>query len=182
MALSDRKILEEIKNGDIVITPFKKENLATSSYDVTLGNEFEIVDRHKIEASDPANKIFPTTRKIVVADGEEFVLHPGENVLGKQKEFIGVDLEHLILLSGKSSLARIGLVVHNTAMLFNPGHKFYPTFELVNSSNIPIILRPGMEVAQLIFAKLSSPCSKSYEDIGRYDSANSDHFTESKQS
>lgn len=182
MFLSDVDIKKGIESGAIVIEPFDERKLQLASYDVTLGNEFEIVDRHKIEASDPANKIFPTTRKIVVADGEEFVLHPGENVLGKQKEFIGVDLEHLILLSGKSSLARIGLVVHNTAMLFNPGHKFYPTFELVNSSNIPIILRPGMEVAQLIFAKLSSPCSKSYEDIGRYDSANSDHFTESKQS
>lgn len=180
MFLSDQGIREGVQNGAIVIEPFDEHKLQSASYDVTLGNEFEIVDRHTIEASDPANKIFPQTRKIIVADGDEFVLHPGENVLGKQKEFIGVDLEHLILLSGKSSLARIGLVVHNTAMLFNPGHKFFPTFELVNSSNIPIILRPGMEIAQLIFAKLSSPASRSYEDIGRYDSANSDHFTDSK--
>lgn len=181
MFLSDVDITKGVESGAIIIEPFDKSKLQLASYDVTLGNEFEIVDRHKIEASDPARKIYPETRKIFVADGEEFVLHPGENVLGKQKEFIGVDLEHLILLSGKSSLARIGLVVHNTAMLFNPGHKFYPTFELVNSSNIPIILRPGMEVAQLIFAKLSSPCSKSYEDVGRYDSENSDHFTDSKK-
>lgn len=181
MFLSDVDIKKGIASGAIIIEPFDERKLQLASYDVTLGNEFEIVDRHEIEAADPAKKIFPKTRKVFVADGEEFVLHPGENVLGKQKEFIGVDLEHLILLSGKSSLARIGLVVHNTAMLFNPGHKFFPTFELVNSSNIPIILRPGMEVAQLIFAKLTSPCSKSYEDVGRYDSKNSDHFTESKQ-
>jgi len=182
MFLSDVDIKKGIVSVAIIIEPFDERKLQLESYDVTLGNEFEIVDRHEIEAADPAKKIFQKTRKVFVADGEEFVLHPGENVLGKQKEFIGVDLEHLILLSGKSSLARIGLVVHNTAMLFNPGHKFYPTFELVNSSNIPIILRPGMEVAQLIFARLTSPCSKSYEDVGRYDSANSDHFTESKQS
>jgi dCTP deaminase len=180
MFLSDVDIKAGVLSGAITIEPFDERKLQSASYDVTLGNEFEIVDRHQIEASDPARKIFPKTRKIVIADGEEFVLHPGENVLGKQKEFIGVDLEHLILLSGKSSLARIGLVVHNTAMLFNPGHKFYPTFELVNSSNIPIILRPGMEVAQLIFAKLSSPAAKSYEDIGRYDSDNSDHFSDKK--
>lgn len=181
MFLSDVDIKKGIESGAIIIEPFDERKLQLASYDVTLGNEFEIVDRHQIEASDPAKKIFPKTRKIFVADGEEFVLHPGENVLGKQKEFIGVDLEHLILLSGKSSLARIGLVVHNTAMLFNPGHKFYPTFELVNSSNIPIILRPGMEVAQLIFAKLSSPCSKSYQDVGRYDEENSDHFSQPKK-
>ena len=182
MFLSDTDIRVAVASGAIIIEPFDESQLQSASYDVTLGNEFEIVDRHQLEASDPANKIFPATRKIRIEDGEMFVLHPGENVLGKQKEFIGVDLEHLILLSGKSSLARIGLVVHNTAMLFNPGHKFYPTFELVNSSNIPIILRPGMRVAQLIFAKLVSPAGRSYEDIGRYDSANSDHFTDSKQS
>lgn len=181
MFLSDVDIKKGIESGAIIIEPYSESNLSVASYDVTLGNEFEIVDRHQIEASDPANKIFPKTRKITIPDGEEFVLHPGENVLGKQKEFIGVDLEHLILLSGKSSLARIGLVVHNTAMLFNPGHKFYPTFELVNSSNIPIILRPGMEIAQLIFAKLQTPAAKSYEDSGRYDSENSNHFSEPKK-
>lgn len=181
MFLSDIDIKKALATGAVTIEPFDEKHLQLASYDVTLGNEFEVVDRHNLEASDPANKIFPQTRKITIGDGEMFVLHPGENVLGKQKEFIGVDLEHLILLSGKSSLARVGLVVHNTAMLFNPGHKFYPTFELVNSSNVPIILRPGMEIAQLIFAKLSSPASKSYEDIGRYDSDNSDHFAASKK-
>jgi dCTP deaminase len=180
MFLSDNDIKKGLENGAITIKPFDETKLQLASYDVTLGNEFEIVDRHQIQASDPAKKIFPKTRKITIADGEEFVLHPGENVLGKQKEFIGVDLEHLILLSGKSSLARIGLVVHNTAMLFNPGHNFYPTFELVNSSNIPIILRPGMEIAQLIFGRLSSPATKSYEEVGRYDSDNSNHFASSK--
>lgn len=178
MFLSDIDIKKAVASGAVTIEPFNEDQLQLASYDVTLGNEFEIVDRHQLEASDPIKKIFPKTRKIIIEDGNTFVLHPGENVLGKQKEFIGVDLEHLILLSGKSSLARIGLVVHNTAMLFNPGHKFYPTFELVNSSNIPIVLRPGMQIAQLIFGKLTSPASKSYEDVGRYDSNNSDHFVE----
>jgi dCTP deaminase len=180
MFLSDVDIKKGVESGAIIIEPFDDKKLQLASYDVTLGNEFEIVDRHQLVASDPANKIYPKTRKIFIEDGEEFVLHPGENVLGKQKEFIGVDLEHLILLSGKSSLARIGLVVHNTAMLFNPGHQFYPTFELVNSSNIPIILRPGMEIAQLIFGRLSSPASKSYQDIGRFDADNSNHFAAKK--
>jgi dCTP deaminase len=181
MFLSDTDIKQAVEAGAIIIEPFREEQLQLASYDVTLGNEFEIVDRHDLQASDPAKKIFPKTRKITVADGEQFVLHPGENVLGKQKEFIGTDLKHLILLSGKSSLARIGLVVHNTAMLFNPGHKFYPTFELVNSSNTPIILRPGMEIAQLIFGELKSAADKSYVDVGRYDQENSDHFTDSKK-
>lgn len=181
MFLSDVDIKKGVKSAAIIIEPFNEAKLQVASYDVTLGNEFEVVDRHLVEVSDPAHKKFPLTRKLRVEDGDMFVLHPGENVLGKQREFIGVDNEHLILLSGKSSLARIGLVVHNTAMLFNPGHKFFPTFELVNSSNIPIILRPGMEIAQLIFGKLTSPTSQRYEDTGRYDSNNSNHFAEAKQ-
>jgi dCTP deaminase len=181
MFLSDVDIKKGIESGALVIKPFNTEQLQLASYDVTLGNEFEVVDRHLIQASDPSKKVYPTTRKIVIEDGGMFVLHPGENVLGKQREFIGVDNEHLILLSGKSSLARVGLVVHNTAMLFNPGHHFYPTFELVNASDIPIILRPGMQIAQILFAKLSSPTTKSYDEVGRYDSENSNHFAEPKK-
>ena len=180
MFLSDVDIKKGLKDGSLIIEPFNESQLQLASYDVTLGNEFEVVNRYTISASDPANRIYPTTRKVEIADGEELVLHPGENVLGKQREFIGVDNNHLILLSGKSSLARIGLVVHNTAMLFNPGHKFYPTFELVNNSNIPIILRPGMQIAQILFAKLTSPTSKSYEEVGRFDSENSNHFADPK--
>ena len=177
MFLSDQDIQKGIADGSIVIDPFTKDRLGPASYDVTLDNEFEVVDRHNTAIIDPAKKIFPKTHKLTIADGEAFVLHPGENVLGKQREYIGVNEEHLILLSGKSSLARAGLVVHNTAMLFNPGHHFYPTFELVNTNNVPIVLRPGMEIAQLLFAKLTSPVERSYKTVGRYGADNSNHFT-----
>lgn len=176
MFLSDIDIKKGVKEGKIVIKPFDSKRLQPASYDVTLGNEFEVTNRHVTATIDPANKIYPQTRTVKVKDGEAFILHPGESVLGKQKEFIGVDHDHLILLSGKSSLARAGLVVHNTAMLFNPGHYFYPTFELVNTNNVPIILRPGMEVAQLLFARLTSSTSKIYSKVGRYDGKNSKHF------
>ena len=181
MFLSDVDILRALKEDKIVIRPFSKKNLQLASYDVTLGNEFQVTDRHVTKLVDPANKIYPKTRTVKVKDGAEFVLHPGESVLGKQKEFIGVDDEHLILLSGKSSLARAGLVVHNTAMLFNPGHYFYPTFELVNTNNVPLVLRPGMQIAQILFARLTSKTSKSYKDVGRYDSKNSKHFVPARK-
>ena len=181
MFLSDTDIKKALKEQKITIEPFREDQLQVASYDVTLGNEFEVTDRHQIQSADPANKIYPETRKFEIDNDDYVVLHPGENMLGKQREFIGVDNEHLILLSGKSSLARIGLVVHNTAMLFNPGHHFYPTFELVNNSNVPIILRPGMEIAQLLFAKLVSPTSQDYKKIGRYDKANSEHFVPKNQ-
>lgn len=177
MFLSDTDIKKAIKEGKITIKPFTEDQLQPASYDVLLGNEFEVTDRHRTPTIDPHNKIYPLTRTIKVKDGEAFILHPGESVLGKQKEFIGVDHEHLMLLSGKSSLARAGLVVHNTAMLFNPGHYFYPTFELVNTNNVPLILRPGMEVAQLIFARLTSKTQQAYGAVGRYGKKNSNHFT-----
>jgi dCTP deaminase len=180
MFLSDVDIKKALKEGKISIEPFDEKRLQVASYDVRLGNEFQVTDRHNITTVDPVNKKYPKTRTLTVEDGEEFVLHPGENVMGKQVEYIGCDLEHLILLSGKSSLARVGLVVHNTAMLFNPGHHFYPTFELVNTNNVPIILRPGMEIAQLLFARLSSKAGKDYEDVGRYDKENSKHFAEKR--
>lgn len=176
MFLSDVDIKKAVEEGKIVIRPFKEEQLQLVSYDVTLGNEFDVTDRHATSVIDPARKIYPKTRTVKVKDGEAFILHPGESVLGKQREYIGVDHEHLMLLSGKSSLARAGLVVHNTAMLFNPGHYFYPTFELVNTNNVPLILRPGMEVAQLMFARLSSKTSKTYKKVGRYTAKNSAHF------
>ena len=176
MFLSDTDIKKGVKDGSIVIRPFRTKQLQPVSYDVTLGNEFQVTNRHFTIAIDPAKKVFPDTRMVKVRDGEAFLLHPGESVLGKQKEFIGVDENHLILLSGKSSLARAGLVVHNTAMLFNPGHYFYPTFELVNTNNVPIILRPGMEDAQILIARLSSPARQTYQKTGRYDAKNSTHF------
>ena len=176
MFLSDNDIKKGIKDGSIVIRPFNLKNLQPVSYDVTLGNEFEVNNRHATTAIDTVNKIYPETRTVKVKDGEAFILHPGESVLGKQREFIGVDRNHLIILSGKSSLARIGLVVHNTAMLFNPCHYFYPTFELVNTNNVPIVLRPGMTIAQLLFARLTSPAGKTYQDTGRFTAKNSNHF------
>lgn len=181
MFLSDVDIVNALKTGEITIEPFNKDHLSVASYDVTLDNEFEVIDRPNTTAIDPAKKIYPSTRKLIVPDGEAFTLHPGENVLGKQREYIGADNKHLILLSGKSSLARAGLVVHNTAMLFNPGHYFHPTFELVNTNNVPIILRPGMQIAQLLFAELKSPVSRPYNEVGRYDEQNSNHFTPPKE-
>src|SRR3989338_9768529 len=180
MFLSDTDIKKALKAGQITIKPFNVKQLQSVSYDVLLGNEFEVTDRHRTTVIDPYNKVYPETRTIKIKDGEPFILHPGESVLGKQKEFIGVDNHHLILLSGKSSLARAGLVVHNTAMLFNPGHYFYPTFELVNTNNVPIILRPGMTIAQLLFARLTSPVGRTYKETGRYGAKNSNHFADAR--
>ncbi|MBV9159824.1 MAG: hypothetical protein JO019_04480, partial [Candidatus Kaiserbacteria bacterium] len=95
------------------------------------------------------------------------------------KEFFGSE-RYLIQVGGKSSLARCGLMIHNTAGIINPGHFLHITFEITNQNNIPIILRPGMEIAQLTFSMISSPPSLNYKKVGRFAKDNWKHFVGAK--
>ena len=167
MFLSDKDILAEVKAGTITLEPFDRKRLQPATYDIRLGNTFIINDAHSTKAIDPVKGIFPNTQTIEVADGDEFVLHPGVSILGYSKERFGSD-SYLIEVNGKSSLARIGLIVHNSASIVNPGHYLNIALELCNLNNVPIVLRPGMEIAQLTFSTLSSHTKKSYKQTGRY--------------
>jgi len=167
MFLSDTDILIAVKAGDITLRPFDDKRLQPASYDILLGNKFIINEENVTPFVDPSKKIYAKTREITVKDGAEFILHPGVSVLGTSKEFFGSD-QYLIQVGGKSSLARVGLMIHNTAGLINPGHFLHITFELCNLNNVPIILRPGMEIAQLTFSKLSSPTRQNYKQLGRF--------------
>jgi dCTP deaminase len=176
MFLSDTDIEKALKNKEIVLQPYVPSRLQPASYDITLGNKFIENEASSTHFVDPARKIFAKTTERLVEDGEEFVLHPGISVLGLSKEFFGSE-HYLIQVGGKSSLARVGLMIHNTAGIINPGHFLNITFEITNQSNIPIILRPSMEIAQITFSKLSSPTKRSYEQVGRYANDNWNHFT-----
>ena len=167
MFLSDKDIHAAVKSGEITLEPYDPKRLQPATYDIRLGNTFIINDAHSTKAIDPVKGIFPTTRTIEVKDGDEFVLHPGVSILGYSKEKFGSDT-YLIEVNGKSSMARIGLIVHNSASIVNPGHYLHIALELCNLNNVPIVLRPGMEIAQLSFATLSSHTKKSYQDTGRY--------------
>lgn len=180
MFLSDIDIKRAVKDGSIVLKPFNQSRLQPASYDILLGNKFVINNENATHFVDPSRKIFAKTREISVKDGEEFVLHPGVSVLGVSKEFFGSE-DYLIQVGGKSSLARVGLIIHNTAGLINPGHFLNITFELCNLNNVPIILRPGMEIAQLTFSKLTSPPSKRYKKVGRFAKNNWKHFAAEKK-
>lgn len=175
MFLSDNDIEKAVKKGEIMLKPFDKKRLQPVSYDILLGNKFVISEEHVSHVVDPMKKIFAQTREVHIKDGHEFVLHPGTSVLGTSKEFFGSDY-YLIQVGGKSSLARVGLMIHNTAGIINPGHFLHITFEISNQSTIPIILRPGMEVAQLTFSMLSSLPKNSYKKLGRYAQNNWNHF------
>lgn len=167
MFLSDIDIKEAVERGDIRLDPFDREALQPASYDIRLGNVFIVNDPHTTSFIDPVKGIHPNTRKIEVPDGESFMLHPGVSILGYSKEYFGSD-KYLIEVNGKSSLARIGLLVHNSAGLVNPGHYLNIALELCNLNNVPIVLRPGMEIAQLTFSPLSSHSEQSYQETGRY--------------
>lgn len=179
MFLSDTDIKKAIRAGGIVLEPFDAARLQPASYDITLGNKFVENDASGTHFIDPARKIFARTTEKTIRDGEEFVLHPGISVLGLSKEYFGSD-HYLIQVGGKSSLARVGLMIHNTAGIINPGHFLHITFEITNQSNIPIILRPGMEIAQITFSMLSSPPERNYKKLGRFAKDNWNHFIPAK--
>ncbi len=167
MFLSDKDIHDAVKCGDITLVPYDPKKLQPATYDICLGNTFIINDAHSTKAIDPVKGVFPKTTKVEVKDDDEFVLHPGVSILGYSKEKFGSD-KYLIEVNGKSSLARIGLIVHNSASIVNPGHFLNIALELCNLNNVPIVLRPGMEIAQLTFSTLSSHTKKSYKQTGRY--------------
>lgn len=167
MFLSDNDIHAAVKTGDITLEPFDKKRLQPASYDIRLGNVFIINDPHTTSLIDPVKGIHPNTHSVEVEDGKEFILHPGVSILGYSKEFFGSE-RYLIEVNGKSSLARIGLLVHNSAGLVNPGHHLNIALELCNLNNVPIVLRPGMEIAQLTFSPLSSETKTDYKEKGRY--------------
>lgn len=171
MLLSDVDIKKAVEAGTITLTPFDPSRLQPASYDILLSNTFLVNDPHSTTNIDPVKKIYPKTREIIVPDDGIFVLHPGVSILGYSKDYFGSD-SYLIEVNGKSSLARIGLLVHNSAALVNPGHFLNVALELCNLNNVPIILRPNMAIAQLTFAQLSSPPRQNYKETGRYSSDN----------
>lgn len=179
MYLSDKDIKAALQQGEIEIRNFDASRLGPASYDILLGNSFQIVDDHSSAYVDPEKKIFPDVQEVILNDGEEFVLHPGQTVLGTSKDYFG-SRSMLVHLSGKSSLARVGLVVHNTAGIVNPGHFLHITFELFNAGKVPIVLRPGMEIAQILFSQLSSVPEQGYDNSHRFSDDNWDNFATKK--
>jgi len=167
MFLSDHDIEAAIEAGDVTLKPYDKKMMQPASYDIKLGNTFIVNDAHSTAFIDPVKGIHPKTQKIEIKDGESFMLHPGVSILGYSAEYFGSD-HYLIEVNGKSSLARIGLLVHNSAALVNPGHFLNIDLELCHLHNVPIVLRPGMPIAQLTFSPLSSESKQNYKETGRY--------------
>ncbi|RRD50702.1 dCTP deaminase [Arachnia propionica] len=162
MLLSDRDILAEVSSGGIALDPWEPAMIQPSSVDVRLDKYFRVFENHRYPHIDPAEEQSELTRVIEVSDGEAFVLHPGEFVLGSTWEQVSLGPSIAARLEGKSSLGRLGLLTHSTAGFIDPGFTGHVTLELSNMATLPVKLWPGMKIGQLCFFQLSSPAEHPY--------------------
>lgn len=164
MILPDH-LISELAQQRGLIEPFNPEQVAPASYDVRLGNDFKVFQRDAtpyIDLEDPAD----ITHDVHVADGEYFLLHPGEFILGVTKEIVNMPDNLVSRIEGKSSVGRLGLMVHVTAGYIDPGFRGAVTMEMAGLHPLPIKLRPGKLIAQLSFTEMTSAAAKPYQ--GRY--------------
>ena len=156
MLLSDRDIRAEISCGRLGIDPFDDSLVQPSSVDVRLDNLFRVFNNTRYTHIDPALQQDELTSLVQAADGEPFVLHPGEFECCTLPDDLAGRLE------GKSSLGRLGLLTHSTAGFIDPGFSGHITLELSNVANLPITLWPGMKIGQLCLLRLTSPAENPY--------------------
>lgn len=162
MLLSDRTIIELIRKREIVIEPFDETLVGPSSVDLRLGNDFIMFDRKRIEAIDPRNPIDDFLEHIYINDGEFIVLHPGQFVIATTLEYIKLPPHISARIEGRSSLARLGLIVHSTGGFIDAGFEGTLTLEMTNVNTVPIKLYPGMKIAQIAFILQDKPSMVPY--------------------
>ncbi|WP_241384891.1 dCTP deaminase [Rhodococcus sp. CH91] len=162
MLLSDRDIRAQLESGHLGIDPFDPELVQPSSVDVRLDSLFRVFNNTRYTHIDPAKQQDELTSLVQVPDGEPFVLHPGEFVLGSTMERCTLPADLAGRLEGKSSLGRLGLLTHSTAGFIDPGFDGHITLELSNVANLPITLWPGMKIGQLCLFRLTSPAEHPY--------------------
>lgn len=166
MILSDKSIKEKIGSGEISIEPFSDEFVQPASYDLHLDKNILVFDTNNHELVDVRKPVDDIMVKIDINDVTGYVLQPGEFVLANVKEITGVDNRHVGRLEGKSSLARMGLIIHATAGFLDPGNKLRLTLEIANLSPLPIKIYEGMKIAQLAFEELDKECDRPYGSTG----------------
>jgi dCTP deaminase len=166
MILSDRTIREQIEAGRIVIDPFDPSCLQPSSIDLHVDSEFRVFANSRYAFIDVKQEMPGLTELIEVKPDEPFILHPGEFVLGSTLERVSLPNDLVARLEGKSSLGRLGLLIHSTAGYVDPGWDGYLTLELSNVANLPITLYPGMKIGQISFFQLTTEAEKPYGSTG----------------
>jgi dCTP deaminase len=162
MILSDRTIREEIKAGRIGIDPFDDTAVQASSVDVHVDGVFRVFHNARHPYIDVRQPMDDLTELVEVPDGQAFILHPGEFVLGSTRERVRLPDDVAARLEGKSSLGRLGLLTHSTAGFVDPGWDGHLTLELSNVANLPITIYPGMKIGQIAFLRLTTEAESPY--------------------
>jgi dCTP deaminase len=166
MVLSDRTIRRFLEDGRIGIDPFDENLVQPSSVDVRVDRFFRVFRNSRYPFIDVKQSMEDLTELVEVEDSEPFILHPGEFVLGSTLERITLPDDLVARLEGKSSLGRLGLLIHSTAGFIDPGWDGHVTLELSNVANLPITIYVGMKIGQLSFVQLSEPAERPYGAAG----------------
>jgi dCTP deaminase len=164
--LADRDIAAAIGAGRVRIRPYDEADLQPSSVDLHLDRQFRVFRSNRYAFIDVRSPQPDLTELLSVTDDEPFVLHPGEFVLGQTLEWVELPDDLVARLEGKSSLGRLGLLIHSTAGYVDPGWKGNLTLELSNVANLPIALYFGMKIGQISFFSMSSPVDRPYGSAG----------------
>src|SRR5689334_24449496 len=160
--LADRDIRSALEAGEISIRPYDAGDLQPSSVDLHLDRSFRVFRNNRYAFIDVRTPQPDLTELLSVADDEPFILHPGEFVLGRTLEWVELPDDLVARLEGRSSLGRLGLLIHSTAGYIDPGWKGTLTLELSNVANLPIALYAGMRIGQISFFRMSSPVERPY--------------------
>ena len=160
--LADRDIRAELEAGRVRIDPYDPVDLQPSSVDLHLDHVFRVFRNNRYAYIDVRSPQPDLTELLTVADEEPFILHPSEFVLGQTLEWIELPDDLVARLEGRSSLGRLGLLIHSTAGYVDPGWKGNLTLELSNVANLPIALYPRMRIGQISFFRMSSPVERPY--------------------
>ncbi|MGI8806953.1 MAG: dCTP deaminase [Acidimicrobiales bacterium] len=162
MILSDRTIREELDAGRIVIDPLDKSCIQPSSVDLHVDKYFRVFRNHTMRVIDVKEDQENLTELVEMREDEAFILHPGEFVLGSTSERVRLPDDLVARLEGKSSLGRLGLLIHSTAGFVDAGFDGHLTLELSNVANLPITIYPGMKIGQISFLRMTTAADSPY--------------------
>jgi dCTP deaminase len=166
MVLSDRTIREHLASGRLVIDPYDPSLVQPSSVDIRVSSQFRVFHNNRQPYIDVRRPLADLTDVVVMSGDEPFILHPGEFVLGSTLERVAIPDDLVARLEGKSSLGRLGLLIHSTAGYIDPGWDGQITLELSNVARLPITIYPGMPIGQISFLTLTTPVDQPYR--GKY--------------
>jgi dCTP deaminase len=160
--LSDRTIREQLDAGSIIIDPLGEGCIQPSSVDLHVDRYFRVFRNHTMGYIDVKQDLEELTELVDVGEDDPFILHPGEFVLGSTSERVALPDDLVARLEGKSSLGRLGLLIHSTAGFVDAGWDGHLTLELSNVANLPITLYPGMKIGQISFLQMTTPADQPY--------------------